>query len=146
VLVMNGRQRRSVKPNCRNTGAFEQWLADFKKEGETKGISPPPPPNRNIAAASAVICASQASSQYRPRAALLAQNSSQISTRCWPAAVTRTDARQRFEKASGDIRTRGKGLRRGTASVITALGDGKEDFGSGKGKGTKRSNRWQYRL
>src|SRR5262245_14755891 len=29
-----------AQPNCRNTGAFEPWLAAFKKEALAKGISP----------------------------------------------------------------------------------------------------------
>src|SRR5262249_8796806 len=29
-----------AQPNCRNTGSFEAWLADFKKEALAKGISP----------------------------------------------------------------------------------------------------------
>jgi membrane-bound lytic murein transglycosylase B len=29
----------SAQPNCRNTGAFDRWLADFKREAASKGIS-----------------------------------------------------------------------------------------------------------
>src|ERR1700752_3931942 len=29
-----------AQANCRNTGAFEPWLAAFKKEAAAKGISP----------------------------------------------------------------------------------------------------------
>src|SRR5262249_61296800 len=29
-----------AQPNCRNTGSFEAWLANFKKEALAKGISP----------------------------------------------------------------------------------------------------------
>jgi membrane-bound lytic murein transglycosylase B len=29
----------TAQPNCHNTGSFETWLADFKKEAQTKGIS-----------------------------------------------------------------------------------------------------------
>ncbi len=27
-------------PNCRNTGTFDRWLADFKREAASQGISP----------------------------------------------------------------------------------------------------------
>src|SRR5262249_9386419 len=40
ALVLGAPSLAHAQANCRNTGAFEPWLAAFKKEAAAKGISP----------------------------------------------------------------------------------------------------------
>ena len=54
VLVMAAPTAAFGQANCRNTGAFEPWLADFKKEAVAKGIS-----QSTIAAASPYLVLDQ---------------------------------------------------------------------------------------
>jgi lytic murein transglycosylase len=38
--LASGNKPASAPPNCQNTGSFERWTEDFKKEAVAKGISP----------------------------------------------------------------------------------------------------------
>jgi lytic murein transglycosylase len=38
--LASGNKPASASPNCQNTGSFERWAEDFKKEAIAKGISP----------------------------------------------------------------------------------------------------------
>ncbi len=38
--LASGNKPASESPNCQNTGSFERWAEDFKKEAIAKGISP----------------------------------------------------------------------------------------------------------
>src|SRR5262245_38780467 len=40
ALLLGTAGTAQTQPNCRNTGAFEPWLAAFKKEALAQGISP----------------------------------------------------------------------------------------------------------
>ena len=40
TVLLAGGASALAQANCRNTGNFERWLADFKREAAAKGISP----------------------------------------------------------------------------------------------------------
>jgi lytic murein transglycosylase len=116
-----------AQPNCRNTGSFETWLADFKKEALAKGISP-----SAIAAASPYLVLDQRIINIDRGQRFFAQDFLQISDKMLAGGRLPNGAAQikkhqalfaREEKEFGV-----------PASVITAFWGLESDFGSGQGK------------
>src|ERR1700731_3184993 len=113
--------------NCRNTGSFEAWLADFKKEALAKGISAPA-----IAAASPYLVLDQRIINIDRGQRFFAQNFVEISDKMLAGRSPSTGMAQikkhqalfaREEKEFGV-----------PASVITAFWALESDFGAGQGK------------
>ena len=116
-----------AQPNCRNTGSFEAWLAEFKKEALAKGISP-----AAIAAASPYIVLDQRIINIDRGQRFFAPNFIEISDKMLPGGRLKNGAEQikkhqalfaREEKEFGV-----------PASVITAFWGLESDFGAGQGK------------
>jgi lytic murein transglycosylase len=116
------------QPNCRNTGAFEPWLAAFKKEALAKGIS-----SSALAAAAPHMVLDQRIINIDRGQKFFAQNFLEISDKM--VAKTgrlKTGAAQMkkhealFEREMKDFGV--------PASVITAFWGLESDFGSGQGK------------
>jgi len=113
--------------NCRNTGAFEPWLAAFKKEAAAQGISP-----AAIAAATPYLVLDQRIINIDRGQRFFAQNFLEISDKMLAGGRLPNGAAQikkhqalfaREEKEFGV-----------PASVITAFWGLESDFGSGQGK------------
>ena len=113
--------------NCRNTGAFEPWLAAFKKEAAAQGISP-----AAIAAAAPYLVLDQRIINIDRGQRFFAQNFLEISDKMLAGGRLPNGAAQikkhqalfaREEKEFGV-----------PASVITAFWELESDFGSGQGK------------
>ena len=113
--------------NCRNTGAFEPWLATFKKEAAAQGISP-----AAIAAATPYLVLDQRIINIDRGQRFFAQNFLEISDKMLAGGRLPNGAAQikkhqalfaREEKEFGV-----------PASVITAFWGLESDFGSGQGK------------
>jgi lytic murein transglycosylase len=113
--------------NCRNTGAFEPWLATFKKEAAAQGIS-----QATIAAAAPYLVLDQRIINIDRGQRFFAQNFLDISDKMLaggrlPNGAAQTKKHQalfaREEKEFGV-----------PASVITAFWGLESDFGSGQGK------------
>jgi lytic murein transglycosylase len=113
--------------NCRNAGAFEPWLATFKKEAAAQGISP-----AAIAAAAPYLVLDQRIINIDRGQRFFAQNFLEISDKMLaggrlPNGVAQIKKHQalfaREEKEFGV-----------PASVITAFWGLESDFGSGQGK------------
>src|SRR5437899_11062040 len=113
--------------NCRNTAAFEPWLADFKKEAAAKGIS-----QATIAAASPHLVLDQRIINIDRGQRFFAQNFIEISDKMLAGGRLKNGAEQikkhqalfaREEKEFGV-----------PAAVITAFWGLESDFGAGQGK------------
>ena len=113
--------------NCRNTGAFEPWLAAFKKEAAAQGISP-----AAITAATPYLVLDQRIINIDRGQRFFAQNFLEISDKMLAGGRLPNGAAQikkhqalfaREEKEFGV-----------PASVITAFWGLESDFGSGQGK------------
>jgi lytic murein transglycosylase len=113
--------------NCRNTGAFEPWLATFKKDAAAQGISP-----AAIAAAAPYLVLDQRIINIDRGQRFFAQNFLEISDKMLAGGRLPNGAAQikkhqalfaREEKEFGV-----------PASVITAFWGLESDFGSGQGK------------
>jgi lytic murein transglycosylase len=116
-----------AQANCRNTGAFETWLVNFKKEAAAKGISP-----AAIAAASPYLVLDQRIINIDRGQRFFAQNFVEISDKMLaggrlPGGAAQMKKHQalfaREEKEFGV-----------PASVITAFWGLESDFGAGQGK------------
>ena len=116
-----------AQANCRNTGAFEPWLAAFKREALAQGSRRPrSPPPRPISCSTSASSASTAASASSPR------TFSRSPTRCWRAAAFPTVVNQIKKHAALFARVDTEfGV---PASVITAFWGLESDFGSGQGK------------
>ncbi len=116
-----------AQANCRNTGAFEPWLAAFKKEAAAKGIS-----QAALAAASPYLVLDQRIINIDRGQKFFAQNFVEMSDKMLMGGRLSGGAAQikkhqalfaREEKEFGV-----------PASVITAFWGLESDFGSGQGK------------
>ena len=113
--------------NCRNTGAFEPWLASFKKEAAAQGIS-----QAAIAAASPYLVLDQRIINIDRGQKFFAQNFLEISDKMLaggrlPNGVNQIKKHQAlFEREMKDFGV--------PSSVITAFWGLESDFGSGQGK------------
>jgi lytic murein transglycosylase len=113
--------------NCRNTGAFEPWLASFKKEAAAQGIS-----QAAIAAASPYLVLDQRIINIDRGQKFFAQNFVEISDKMLAGGRLPNGANQikkhqaLFEREMKDFGV--------PPSVITAFWGLESDFGSGQGK------------
>src|SRR5262249_8240312 len=127
VLVMAAPTAAFGQANCRNTGAFEPWLADFKKEAAAKGIS-----QSTIAAASPYLVPDQPIIHIDPGQRFFAQNLLEISEKMLAGGRLPNGAAQMkkhqaiFAREEKDFGV--------PASVITAFWGLESDFGAGQGK------------
>jgi lytic murein transglycosylase len=113
--------------NCRNTGSFEAWLADFKKEALAKGIS-----QSAIAAASPYLVLDQRIINIDRGQRFFAQNFIEISDKMLAGGRLPGGAAQ-IKKHQALFAREEKEL--GVpASVITAFWGLESDFGAGQGK------------
>src|SRR5205807_6030275 len=115
------------KANCRNSGAFEPWLADFKKEAAAKGIS-----QSTIAAASPYLVLDQRIINIDRGQRFFAQNFLEISDKMLPTSRLSNGAAQ--IKKHHELFAREEKEFGVPASVITAFWGLESDFGSGQGK------------
>jgi len=116
-----------AQANCQNTGSFDAWLANFKKEALAKGISP-----SAIAAASPYLVLDQRIINIDRGQRFFAQNFVEISDKMLgygrlPGGIAHIKKHEalfaREEKEFGV-----------PASVITAFWGLESDFGAGQGK------------
>jgi len=116
-----------AQANCQNTGSFDAWLANFKKEALAKGISP-----SAIAAASPYLVLDQRIINIDRGQRFFAQNFVEISDKMLgygrlPGGIAHIKKNEalfaREEKEFGV-----------PASVITAFWGLESDFGAGQGK------------
>ncbi|MFL6797370.1 MAG: lytic murein transglycosylase [Xanthobacteraceae bacterium] len=117
-----------AQPNCRNTGAFEPWLAAFKKEALAKGIAP-----SALAAAGPYLVLDQRIINIDRGQRFFAQNFIEMSDKMVVrSGRLSTGARQLkkyealFEREMKDYGV--------PASVINAFWGLESDFGAGQGK------------
>jgi lytic murein transglycosylase len=113
--------------NCRNTGAFEPWLAAFKKEAAAQGVSP-----AAIAAASPFLVLDQRIINIDRGQRFFAQNFLEISDKMLAGGRLPNGAAQiKKHQALFARQEKDFGV---PASVITAFWGLESDFGSGQGK------------
>jgi lytic murein transglycosylase len=116
-----------AQPNCRNTGSFEVWLAEFKKEALGKGISP-----SAIAAASPYLVLDQRIINIDRGQKFFAQNFLEISDKMLAGGrLSNGAAQMKKHQALFAREDKDFGV---PASVITAFWGLESDFGSGQGK------------
>jgi len=116
-----------AQANCRNTGAFEPWLAAFKREALTQGISP-----AAIAAASPYLVLDQRIIGIDRGQRFFAQNFLEISDKMLAGGRIPNGLNQIKKHAALFARVDKEfGV---PASVITAFWGLESDFGSGQGK------------
>ena len=113
--------------NCRNTGTFEPWLADFKKEAAAQGISP-----ATIAAASPYWSSTSASSISTAGSASSRRISWRFSDKMLAGSrMPNGAAKMKKHQALFAREDKEFGV---PASVITAFWGLESDFGAGQGK------------
>src|SRR5713101_1376555 len=113
--------------NCRNTGSFEAWLANFKKEALAKGIS-----QSAIAAASPYLVLDQRIINIDRGQRFFAQNFIEISDKMLAGGrLPQGAAQMKKHQALFAREEKEFGV---PASVITAFWGLESDFGSGQGK------------
>src|SRR5262249_33054035 len=113
--------------NCRNTGSFEAWLANFKKEAAAKGISP-----GAIAAASPYLVLDQRIINIDRGQRFFAQNFLEISDKMLAGGRLPQGAAQ-MKKHQAVFAPEDKDFVV-PASLITAFWGLESDFGAGQGK------------
>jgi lytic murein transglycosylase len=127
VFLIGAVSAAAAQPNCRNTGSFDRWLADFKREALAKGISP-----AAINAASPYMVLDRRIINIDRGQRFFAQTFLQFSGKVLPAYRLKTGAAKikqyhtifaREEKEFGV-----------PAAVITAFWGLESDFGAGQGK------------
>src|SRR5438067_835244 len=128
ILLLVGLTASAMaQENCRNTGSFERWLADFKHEAAAQGIAP-----TAIAAASPHMVYDQRIINIDRGQRFFAQTFLEMSDKMLPAYRLQTGAAKikqhqalfaREEKEFGV-----------PAPVITAFWGLESDFGAGQGK------------
>ena len=117
-----------AQANCRNTGAFEPWLANFKKEAAAKGIS-----QAAIAAASPYLVYDQRIINIDRGQKFFAQNFVEMSDKMLAGAGRLSSGPPQIRKHQALFEREMKDF--GVpASVITAFWGLVSDFGSGQGK------------
>jgi len=113
--------------NCRNTGAFEPWLASFKKEAAAQGIS-----QAAIAAASPYLVLDQRIINIDRGQKFFAQNFLEISDKMLAGGRLPNGANQmKKHQALFEREVKDFGV---PPSVITAFWGLESDFGSSQGK------------
>jgi lytic murein transglycosylase len=116
-----------AQANCRNSGSFEPWLAEFKKEAAAKGIS-----HGAIAAASPYLVLDQRIINIDRGQRFFAQDFLQMSDKMLAGGRLPNGAAQmKKHQATFAREDKDFGV---PASVITAFWGLESDFGSGQGK------------
>jgi lytic murein transglycosylase len=127
VLLMAAPTAAFGQANCRNTAAFEPWLANFKKEAAAKGIS-----QATIAAASPYLVLDQRIINIDRGQRFFAQNFLEISDKMLAGGRLPGGAAQmKKHQATFAREEKDFGV---PASVITAFWGLESDFGAGQGK------------
>jgi len=126
VLVAGGNQAFSQE-NCRNTGTFERWLAEFKREAAAQKIS-----QAAINAASPYLVLDQRIINIDRGQRFFAQTFLEFSGKMVPAYRLQTGAAKiKQHQASFAREEKEFGV---PAAVITAFWGLESDFGAGQGK------------
>ena len=126
VLLVGAPATAFGQANCRNTGAFEPWLAAFKKEAAAQGIS-----QATIAAASPYMVLDQRIINIDRGQRFFAQNFLEISDKMLAGGRLPNGAAQMKKHQALFAREEKEfGV---PASVITAFWGLESDFGSGQG-------------
>ena len=128
VAALIARAPASAQANCRNTGNFDRWLADFKREALAQGISP-----ARLGGRRALPGARPAHHQHRPRAALLRADLPG-DVRQDAAGRPAAGRRRQDQAAPGPVRARGEGIRRAGPGDHRVLGP-RERFRRRPGQG-----------
>ena len=127
VLLVGAPATALGQANCRNTGAFEPWLAAFKKEAAAQGIS-----QATIAAAAPYMVLDQRIINIDRGQRFFAQNFLEISDKMLAGGRLPNGAAQMKKHQALFAREEKEfGV---PASVITAFWGLESDFGSGQGK------------
>jgi lytic murein transglycosylase len=127
VLVIGTGSTALAQPNCRNTGNFERWLADFKREALAKGI-----PQSAIAQASPYMVLDQRIINIDRGQRFFAQTFLEFSGKVLPAYRLQTGAaKMKQYRAIFEREEKQFGV---PAAVITAFWGLESDFGGGQGK------------
>jgi|SRR4051794_32038149 lytic murein transglycosylase len=127
LILLSITSTASGQANCHNTGSFEAWLANFKKEALAKGIS-----SSAIAAASPYLVLDQRIINIDRGQRFFAQNFMEISDKMLPTSRLSNGAAQ--IKKHHELFAREEKEFGVPASVITAFWGLESDFGSGQGK------------
>ncbi len=115
------------QPNCRNTGSFDRWLAEFKQEALSQGISP-----TALAAAAPYLVLDQRIINIDRGQRFFAQNFLEISTKMLAGGrLPGGAAKMKQHHALFAREAKDFGV---PASVITAFWGLESDFGAGQGK------------
>jgi len=127
VMLIGAPGTALAQANCTNTGKFETWLAEFKKEALAQGIS-----QSAINAASPYLVLDQRIINIDRSQRFFAQDFLEISTKMLPSGrLTGGAAKMKQYK---DLFAREEKEFGVPASVITAFWGLESDFGSGQGK------------
>ena len=127
VMLMAAPTVAFGQPNCRNTGSFERWLPDFKREAASKGISA-----AAIAAASPYLVLDQRIINIDRGQRFFAQDFLEISTKMLAGGrLPGGAAKMKQHHALFAREEKEFGV---PASVITAFWGLESDFGAGQGK------------
>ncbi len=127
VMLIGAPGTAWAQANCTNTGKFETWLAEFKKEALAQGIS-----QSAINAASPYLVLDQRIINIDRSQRFFAQDFLEISTKMLPSGrLTGGAAKMKQYK---DLFAREEKEFGVPASVITAFWGLESDFGSGQGK------------
>jgi len=128
AMLLGAPSAALAQANCRNTGSFEAWLADFKKEAVAKGISP-----SAIAAASPYLVFDQRIINIDRGQRFFAQDFLEMSDKMLTRAGRLTSGPPQIKKHQALFAREEKefGV---PAAVITAFWGLECDFGAGQGK------------
>ena len=128
AMLMGASSAALAQATCRNTGSFEAWLADFKKEAIAKGISP-----AAIAGASPYLVFDQRIINIDRGQRFFAQDFVEMSDRMLTRAGRLTSGPPQIKKHQALFAREEKefGV---PAAVITAFWALESDFGAGQGK------------
>jgi len=128
AMLLGAPSAALAQANCRNTGSFEAWLADFKKEAVAKGISP-----SAIAAASPYLVFDQRIINIDRGQRFFAQDFLEMSDKMLTRAGRLTSGPPQIKKHQALFAREEKefGV---PAAVITAFWGLESDFGAGQGK------------
>jgi lytic murein transglycosylase len=126
VMLLGAPTTALAQANCRNTGAFEPWLAAFKKEALAKGVS-----QSALAAAAPYMVLDQRIIGIDRGQKFFAQNFLEMSDKMLVGRVAGGIAQVKKHAALFAREEKEFGV---PASVITAFWALESDFGSGQGK------------
>ena len=128
AMLLGAPSAALAQANCRNTGSFEAWLADFKKEAVAKGISP-----SAIAAASPYLVFDQRIINIDRGQRFFAQDFLEMSDKMLTRAGRLTSGPPQIKKHQALFAR--EEIEFGVpAAVITAFWGLESDFGAGQGK------------